>query len=210
MKTSPFAALTAILAALLASGLLVAGTAAPALAHDSLKSSSPAKGAEVESLDEVRLEFSARVRLPFVVLNGPGGAQYQAGEPELDGAVVRQAVKSPLPGGKYTIAYRVVSSDGHPIEGEIPFTLKAPAIEKSPSASAEPSTPAAPSAAPASSAAAAPPASSPASSAAQEPAAAPAAAEDGGASFPVWLIIVIGALVGIGIGFLLSARKSKP
>ncbi|MEU4512711.1 hypothetical protein AB0G05_24740, partial [Nonomuraea wenchangensis] len=53
-------------------------------------------------------------------------------------------------------------------------------------------------------------ASSPASSAAQEPAAAPAAAEDGGASFPVWLIIVIGALVGIGIGFLLSARKSKP
>ncbi|MEU4515993.1 copper resistance CopC family protein [Nonomuraea wenchangensis] len=152
MKTSPFAALTAILAALLASGLLVAGTAAPALAHDSLKSSSPAKGAEVESLDEVRLEFTARVRLPFVVLNGPGGAQYQAGEPEQDGAVVRQAVKPSLPGGKYTIAYRVVSSDGHPIEGEIPFTLKAPAAEETPSASAEPSTPA-------SSAAAAPPAS---------------------------------------------------
>ncbi|MEV4285383.1 copper resistance CopC family protein [Nonomuraea bangladeshensis] len=208
MKTSPIAALTAILAALLASGLLVAGTAAPALAHDSLKSSSPAKGAEVESLDEVRLEFSARVRLPFVVLNGPGGAQYQAGEPEQDGAVVRQAVKPSLPGGKYTIAYRVVSSDGHPIEGEIPFTLKAPAAEETSSASAEPSTPA-------SSEAAAPPASpaasAPASSAAaQEPAAAPAAAEDGGASFPVWLIIVIGALVGIGIGFLLSARKSKP
>ncbi|MGA4989199.1 copper resistance CopC family protein [Nonomuraea bangladeshensis] len=204
MKTSPIAALTAILAALLASGLLVAGTAAPALAHDSLKSSSPAKGAEVESLDEVRLEFSARVRLPFVVLNGPGGAQYQAGEPEQDGAVVRQAVKPSLPGGKYTIAYRVVSSDGHPIEGEIPFTLKAPAAEETPSASAEPSTPA-------SSEAAAPAASAPASSAAaQEPAAAPAAAEDGGASFPVWLIIVIGALVGIGIGFLLSARKSKP
>jgi methionine-rich copper-binding protein CopC len=204
MKTSPIAALTAILAALLASGLLVAGTAAPALAHDSLKSSSPAKGAEVESLDEVRLEFSARVRLPFVVLNGPGGAQYQAGEPEQDGAVVRQAVKPSLPGGKYTIAYRVVSSDGHPIEGEIPFTLKAPAAEETPSASAEPSTPA-------SSEAAAPAASPAASSAeAQEPAAAPAAAEDGGASFPVWLIIVIGALVGIGIGFLLSARKSKP
>ncbi|MEZ7128714.1 copper resistance protein CopC [Nonomuraea sp. AD125B] len=204
MKTSPIAALTAILAALLASGLLVAGTAAPALAHDSLKSSSPAKGAEVESLDEVRLEFSARVRLPFVVLNGPGGAQYQAGEPEQDGAVVRQAVKPSLPGGKYTIAYRVVSSDGHPIEGEIPFTLKAPAAEETPSSSAEPSTTA-------SSEAAAPPASAPASSAAaQEPAAAPAAAEDGGGSFPVWLIIVIGALVGIGIGFLLSARKSKP
>ncbi|NUP68975.1 MAG: LPXTG cell wall anchor domain-containing protein, partial [Nonomuraea sp.] len=29
-------------------------------------------------------------------------------------------------------------------------------------------------------------------------------------TFPVWLIIVIGALVGIGIGFLFSARKKKP
>ncbi|MER7368829.1 copper resistance CopC family protein [Nonomuraea wenchangensis] len=210
MKTSPFAALTAILAALLASGLLVAGTAGPALAHDSLKSSSPAKGAEVESLDEIRLEFSARVRLPFVVLNGPGGAQYQAGEPQQDGAVVRQAVKPTLPGGKYTIAFRVVSSDGHPIEGEIPFTLKAPAAEETPAASAEPSSPAGQPAAPASTEAAAPVASAPPSSAAQDPAAAPAAAEDSGTSFPVWLIIVIGALVGIGIGFLLSARKSKP
>ncbi|QYC40439.1 Copper resistance protein C precursor [Nonomuraea coxensis DSM 45129] len=203
MKKSPFAALTAILAALLASGLLVAGTAGPALAHDSLKSSSPAKGAEVESLDEVRLEFTARVRMPFVVLRGPDGAQYQAGEPEQEGAVVRQAVKSPLPGGKYTLAYRVVSSDGHPIEGEIPFTVKAPA-EETPTASAEPSSPAAQPAAPVPSEAA------PASSAATDPSATPAAAEDGGPSFPVWLIIVIGALVGIGIGFLFSARKSKP
>ncbi|MFB4264536.1 copper resistance protein CopC [Nonomuraea sp. GTA35] len=206
MKRSPLAALTAILAsALLASGL-VFGAAAPALAHDTLKSSSPAKNAEVESLDEVKLEFSAKVRMPFVIVRGDGDAQHHSGKPEVDGAVVTQAVKGPLPDGKYTIAYRVVSSDGHPIEGEIPFRVKGaetPSPSASPSASSS-EDPAA--AAPATSA----PATSAPAPAPTEVAATEQAAAEQGATFPVWLIIVIGALVGIGIGFLLSARKKKP
>lgn len=191
MKSSPLAALTAILAA-----LFVLVTATPALAHDSLKSSSPAKGATVEALDEVTLEFSSKVRMPFVIVRGAGDAAFQDGEPEADGAVVRQAVKGPLPDGKYTVAYRVVSSDGHPIEGEIPFTVKgAETPSPSASASAEPSS-AAPSAA--------------APSAAAPPAQVASAEAEQGVSFPVWLVIVIGALIGIGIGFLFSARKKKP
>ena len=62
MKRSPFAALTAFLAA-----LVLLGTAGPALAHDALKSSDPAKGATVESVDEVKLEFTSGVRIPVVV-----------------------------------------------------------------------------------------------------------------------------------------------
>ncbi|MEV0993544.1 copper resistance CopC family protein [Nonomuraea sp. NPDC050202] len=212
MKRSPLAALTAILAsALLASGL-VFGAAAPALAHDTLKSSSPAKNAEVESLDEVKLEFSAKVRMPFVIVRGDGDAQHQSGKPEVDGAVVTQAVKGPLPDGKYTIAYRVVSSDGHPIEGEIPFRVKgaetpSPSPSASPSASSSASSSEDPAAgAPATSA----PATSAPAPAPTEVAATEQAAAEQGATFPVWLIIVIGALVGIGIGFLLSARKKKP
>ncbi|MFI7224014.1 copper resistance protein CopC [Nonomuraea angiospora] len=198
MKRSPLAALAATAAALL---LLVFGTAAPALAHDALKSSSPAKDAEVKSLDEVRLEFTAGVRLPFVIVRGPGGAELQSGKPEADGKVVTQAVKEPVPDGKYTIAYRVVSSDGHPIEGEIPFRVKgaetpSPGLTFSASESAAPA------------------ASAPATQAAPQPAQTSPATDQASAtqpvSFPVWLIIVIGALVGIGIGFLLSARKKKP
>src|ERR1700754_194094 len=137
MKRSPLAALTAIIAA-----LLVSGTAAPALAHDALKSSSPAKGAEVKSLDEVKLEFTATVRMPFVIVRGGGDAEHQSGKPKVDGKVVTQAVEGPLPDGKYTIAYRVVSSDGHPIEGEIPFRVKgaeppSPSPSETPSAAAE-------------------------------------------------------------------------
>ncbi|MEU8360707.1 copper resistance CopC family protein [Nonomuraea sp. NPDC048882] len=225
MKRSPIAALTAMLAA----ALLVFGAAAPALAHDVLKSSSPAKGAKVTSLDEVRLEFSAKMRMPFVIVRGAGDAQYQSGKPEIDGAVVTQAVDGPLPDGKYTIAYRVVSSDGHPIEGEIPFRVEGATPSPSPSASAEATaTGAAPaetptgtptgtpagtpaetgSAAPSAEQSASPP--SPAASAPESQAVADRASAGQDASFPVWLIVVIGALVGIGIGFLLSARKKQP
>jgi methionine-rich copper-binding protein CopC len=205
MKTSPLAALTAILAA-----LLVIATAAPALAHDALKSSTPAKGATVESLDEVKLEFTGKVRMPFVIVRGEGDAQHESGKPEVDGTVVTQAVDGPLPDGRYTIAYRVVSSDGHPIEGEIPFRVKG-APTPTPSATEPASAPAA-----TASGEAAPPASSapptPADAAASVPAAEAAdeSAADEGVTFPVWLIIVVGALVGIGIGFLLSARRRKP
>ncbi|SDJ21488.1 hypothetical protein SAMN05421874_10190 [Nonomuraea maritima] len=206
MKTSPFAALTAILAA-----LLVFGTAAPAHAHDRLKSSSPARNATVESIDEVRLEFSSKVRVPFVNVRGPGDVEHKAGEPEVDGAVVTQAVDGPLPDGRYTIAYRVVSSDGHPIEGEIPFEVKGaptPSPSAAATASAEPATAASPSTeasgdVSAGSAASAAPSAPDAALAAEETPADPV-------TFPVWLIVVIGALVGIGIGFLLSSRKKAP
>ncbi|MEV0163471.1 copper resistance CopC family protein [Nonomuraea fuscirosea] len=207
MKRSPIAALTAMLAA----ALLVFGTAAPALAHDALKSSSPAKGAKVTSLDEVTLEFSAKVRLPFVIVRGAGDAQHQSGKPEVDGAVVTQAVDGPLPDGKYTIAYRVVSSDGHPIEGEIPFRVEGSTPSPSPSASAD-----ATGSAPAETGSAAPPAEqsasppSPAGDAPESQAAADRASAGQDVSFPVWLIVVIGALVGVGIGFLLSARRKRP
>jgi methionine-rich copper-binding protein CopC len=182
MKSSPLAALSAILAA-----LFVLGTASPALAHDTLKSSDPAKGATVKSLDEVKLEFNATPRLPFVIVRDAGGSAYQQGEPVVDGPVVRQAVKAPLPDGAYTIAYRIVSSDGHPVEGEIPFTVKGASPPPSQSAGAS------------------------AAAQAATKAAEPDQAADGQpASFPVWLLIVVGALVGIGVGFLLSARKKKP
>ncbi|MGW0803197.1 copper resistance CopC family protein [Nonomuraea sp. NPDC002799] len=202
MKRSPLAALTAILAA-----LFVLGTAVPALAHDTLKSSSPAKGAKVKALDEVRLEFSAKVRLPFVIVRGDGDAQHQRGKPEADGAVVKQAVDGPLPDGDYTIAYRVVSSDGHPVEGEIPFTVKG-AQPPSPSPSSSPGSSTTSSPGSTAEALPAPGSSPPAAETSAAAAETATAAQD--VSFPVWLIVVVGALAGIGIGFLLSARKKKP
>lgn len=197
MKSSPLAALTAILAT-----LLVLVTAGPALAHDALKSSDPAKDATVESVDEITLEFTGKIRMPFVSVRGPGDTQHQAGDPELDGVKVKQELKGELPDGDYTIAYRVVSSDGHPIEGEIPFTVKG----ASPSPTATPTESASPApTAEATSAEPAPTATEPAEAQPAEE----VSAESDAVTFPVWLLIVVGALVGIGIGFLMSARKKK-
>lgn len=184
MKRSPLAALTALLAALF-TALLVTGTAGPALAHDTLRESVPEKGATVTSVERVTLEFSASGRMPLVIVRDSGGAQYQSGEPELDGRFVRQQVRA-LPDGAYTIAYRIISSDGHPIEGEIPFTVAGATA----TATASPS------------------ASAPGVSATPAGQQQREAAEGG---FPVWLLILVGALIGIGVGFLISARKTgKP
>jgi methionine-rich copper-binding protein CopC len=132
-----------ILMAVIGSGLFLAATAPAALAHDSLKSSSPAKDATVSSLETIELEYSARVRFPLVVLRTTAGQQVKLGEPQADGPKVRTAVPGPLAAGSYVIAWRVVSSDGHPIEGEIPFTMKGGA-SSSTTAPTESTAPAAP------------------------------------------------------------------
>ncbi|MBB4916105.1 copper resistance CopC family protein [Streptosporangium saharense] len=191
MKTSPVAAALTLLAAL----LLGTAPASPALAHDALKSSDPAKGATVESLDRVKLTFTSKVNFPIVVVHTKDGAAYQEGKPAVDGTVVTQRLKADLPPGSYVIAYQVVSSDGHPIDGEIPFKLSAPA-EPTPSES----TPAATeSAVPATPSATASPAASPVAETVSEPS----------RGIPGWVWIVVGGLAGIGIGLVFSLRGKK-
>ncbi|GAA0945936.1 hypothetical protein [Nonomuraea longicatena] len=122
MNRSPHAALTAIprllltaLASALVTGVIVLGGAAPALAHDALRSSGSAQGAVAGA----RPEAASAVRPPFVIVRGQ-----QAGPP------------SPQPSDRESATT--------------------------------------------------------------------------GVAFPVWLIIVVGGLAGVGIGFLLSMRKKKP
>ncbi|MDP9845345.1 copper resistance CopC family protein [Streptosporangium lutulentum] len=202
MKTSP----VAVALALLATFVLGTAFAAPALAHDALKSSDPAKGAKVESLKEVRLTFSAGTRFPNVVVRASDGGVHQDGKPVVDGPVVTQKVKDDLPPGEYVIAYRVVSSDGHPIEGEIPFTLVG---SSEPSASASASGEASPSAAES-----APTSPAPADGTATVTAEPALAADDvaepaSSGGVPGWMWLVVGGLAGVGIGMFLSMRKKK-
>jgi len=224
MKTSflaagPRRALAAILGVLLAAALGVV-SATPALAHAALKRSDPEKNAKVESLERVELEFNQPVRLPTVILRGPGGETYHTGKPKVDGAVVTQDVADDLPAGSYTIAFRVVSEDGHPVEGEIPFKIVAPEPAETPStpeegegASGE-ATPAAtasaePSAGPTGAAAgdAADDAADDAAGGAGSTA--PASTEQGSGGMPVWVWMVVFGLAGIGIGMAISLRPKK-
>jgi methionine-rich copper-binding protein CopC len=107
-------------------GAICLASAEPALAHARLLRSSPAKGSKVGNLTELTLVFSDQLNksLVKVELQDAGGKRVDAGDPEVDGNKITEKVDTPPP-GRYTIAYRVVSADGHPIADRIPFTVTA-------------------------------------------------------------------------------------
>jgi copper resistance protein C len=178
--------------------------AAPAaLAHDRLKNSSPAKDAKVAAVERIELEFSSRVRFPAVALRTADGALIGIGKAKAAGETVTSDVAEPLAPGGYVIAWRVVSSDGHPIEGEIPFTVTAPAT---PSAEATPTIAITPVSEPTASASA-PVVAQPVS---PGPASATGEQENAG-SLPGWLWIALAAIVAIGAGiWLRTFRRNRP
>lgn len=145
MKT----AVVAVLALLLVFALVV-----PAFAHAQLIGSTPADDSSVATAETVTLTFNENVSPDFVtvLVDGPDG-DVTAGDPTVEGPVVTQAI-APTTSGEHTVAYRVVSTDGHPVTGEITFTLTdvpeqtaeptaepgaAPTAEPSPEPSPEPS-----------------------------------------------------------------------
>ncbi|MEK8104691.1 copper resistance CopC family protein [Micromonospora sp. M12] len=115
------AALTVLLALLVPAG--------PAWAHNTLRSSSPARDATLPGTPSaVTLEFSARLDPGFttVVLTDADKRRIPTGDPVVVGATSTVAVTGALPNGTYTVAYRVVSTDGHPLQGSYPFSVADP------------------------------------------------------------------------------------
>jgi methionine-rich copper-binding protein CopC len=106
-------------------------TAPAASAHAVLVSSNPPSGATLaHPPSTVSLTFDENVRAPaFVVVTGPGGVRVDDREAQILDATVTARLKPTAPAGAYTVAYRVVSSDGHPVEGQLTYmvTTGAPA-----------------------------------------------------------------------------------
>ena len=61
--------------------------------------------------------------LNSVALTGPDGKEWQAGPATVDSNVVAMPIRELGPKGVYTIGYRIVSADGHPVSGKLTFTL---------------------------------------------------------------------------------------
>lgn len=119
------AVLTSALALLLLTLGLTLGAAAPATAHAGLTSSNPEEGATLDALpDEVVLEFTEEISAPaYVVVTDSNGGALQSGETMIDGATVRQRLDPAVRSGLHTIAYRVISTDGHPVQGHVRVTV---------------------------------------------------------------------------------------
>jgi copper transport protein len=115
----------AALAAVL--GLLVAS---PASAHAELVATDPANGAQLaEAPDEITMTFTESVNLleDGMRLIDSVGATVPTSEPVVDGHTITWAMPRRLPDGSYTVTWKLVSSDGHPVAGAFSFGVGGPA-----------------------------------------------------------------------------------
>lgn len=101
------------------------GLAGPAAAHDAAESTSPAQGATLAAPpDEVSVTFSNKplgIGASFSVKDA-SGTEWADGPVQIVDNVATQKLRGGAPAGAYTVAWRVVSSDSHPIEGTFAFT----------------------------------------------------------------------------------------
>jgi methionine-rich copper-binding protein CopC len=106
----------------------VLATPPAAWAHSRLLATTPPASATVTApISEVTLTFNEPVqqRFSFVVVSGPGGRSYSHGPVRVVDTTVHQPVY-PLKSGSYAVQWRVVSADGHPVQGRFGFTVALP------------------------------------------------------------------------------------
>jgi len=173
----------AAVGAVLVSAVAMVGLAAPASAHNVLVSSDPAENAALPSSPpEITLTFDQYVQAGEsnqLAVTGPDGRQWAEGPIKVEGNVVTAAVRPLGPAGEYTIGFRILSADGHPVPGEVRFTLT----------TAGNGTPAP-------------------VDAAKGDGAAVEASGSGSGGLPVWVWIA-GAVVLLGLGLVLALRMGK-
>ena len=100
-------------------------------AHAQITSSVPAKNQIVKVLPSlVWLEFDGDLlsfgdkQIHKITVTSSKRARVDIGGPIVGGARISTKLKAGLPAGKYFVSYRVVSEDGHPVEGSYTFSYK--------------------------------------------------------------------------------------
>ncbi|MGC4786288.1 copper resistance CopC family protein [Micromonospora sp. DT178] len=194
----------ALVAAALAAAALLLVPAAPAAAHNTLRAASPAEGDRLTTPPtKLTLEFAQRLDPTFttIALTDAARRKVPTGAPAVDGTKGTVTVDETLGEGTYTVAYRIVSADGHPVQGSYRFTV-AGGVDTAGGATATPPTAAA-SSATAPTAATAPPAA-----VSVGPAAASATGSGGPGTGAV--LLAAGVLVAVlGGGALLLRRRRE-
>ncbi|MFI7159897.1 copper resistance protein CopC [Micromonospora chalcea] len=193
---------SALLAALFTTALLLV-PATPAAAHNSLQEATPARDARLTTAPtQVTLRFLQRLNPAFttITLRDATDRQVPASAPAVDGATGTVTIEEPLANGTYTVAYRVVSRDGHPVQGSYRFTVADPAAP--PAAAPSPTTDAS-----TGTSASAPAGTSEGADASPASADASTGADDGG--LPVGILVggAVAAVAAAGVTALLLRRR---
>ncbi|MDT4919823.1 MAG: copper transport protein, partial [Pseudonocardiales bacterium] len=119
--------LAVLLAGLFGAAVLLAG---PASAHATLVGSDPTDGARLQAVPHsVTLVFNEAVSLAdigYVHVTDQDGNRVDSGDtyhPAGDSSRVAEDVRAGLGDGSYTLSYRVISADSHPIAGSVAFVV---------------------------------------------------------------------------------------
>lgn len=95
----------------------------PALAHSVLVSSDPTKDSSIASAPStVTLVFNEPLDRGFselTVLGPDGSSHWEGGAPVVTGEKLSAPLRALGAAGSYTVKYRVVSADGHPVSGSV-------------------------------------------------------------------------------------------
>ena len=116
--------------AIISVSLIFAGMQS-ANAHAQLTSSNPKKNEVIKTLPSlVWLEFDGDLlsfgdkQINKLSVTNSKKKRVDIGGPIVGGARISTKLKASLPAGKYLVTYRIVSEDGHPVQGTYSFTYK--------------------------------------------------------------------------------------
>lgn len=179
-------------------GCFLLGTS-PAAAHSELESTTPAADSSVtDPVTSVSLTFDDGVQPGFaqIAVLDPAGTDIVDGDPTIDGNTVVQPVTEAT-AGDHSVSYRIVSADGHTVQGTYSFTVVAgdpqpAAPTSSATASTTPTTPTA---------------GSP-SQAATSPAV-EAAADEGSTGETVGIVVVLAIGVVATVAITMARRRHR-
>ncbi|PSL25077.1 hypothetical protein B0H99_12228 [Planomicrobium soli] len=129
---------------ILASLFLILALPFSVQAHTTLTASTPSEGEMIEeALEEVQLTFGTVVEQESTMTIEGENKSYQFKNITVTENRMTGTLEEDLANGAYTVQWKIIGADGHPIEGEIPFGMnienaEEPVVEDEATADEEP------------------------------------------------------------------------
>ncbi|MGG3281507.1 copper resistance protein CopC [Paenibacillus solani] len=120
--------------------LLVLAFPTATWAHSKLETSTPAADAKLtENVKEVSLSFNENIdeNLSTIKIKNEQGEAVEVSEVNVTENNMVGTLAAPLPTGSYTVEWKIVGGDGHPVDGTYNFEVDAPEAETVPETPAE-------------------------------------------------------------------------
>ena len=117
-----------------------------AFAHTGLTSSSPADGENItEDVHEIVLEFNTKIETTSIVkVFNENKEEITVSNIQVSDNAMTGGFISPLDNGTYTVEWKIIGADGHPIQGTYSFVIDQDELEDSASFEETQETPVAP------------------------------------------------------------------